>query len=67
MEALLLDEDIFSDPALMECADNPDGDSEPPSHRSTPEMVKNAASSATVSSGKIKSLNKKQKWKLKKN
>ena len=32
MEALLLEdsfEDIFSDPALLECADNPDGDSKP--------------------------------------
>ena len=31
IEAILLEdsfEDIFSDPALLECVDNPDGDSE---------------------------------------
>ena len=68
MEALLLEdsfEDIFSDPALLECADNPDGDSKPQAELegegSTSEMVENTA---TMSSRKIKSLNKTEKGKL---
>ena len=71
MEAILLEdsfEDIFGDPALLECADNPDGDSESQAEledeASASEMVEDTASSATVSSRKIKSLNKKEKGKL---
>ena len=57
MEAVLLEEsfkDIFSDPTLLECADNPDGDSESQAELvdegSASEMVGGTASSATVSS-----------------
>ena len=62
MEALLLEdsfEDTFSGPALLECTDNPDGDSEPQAELEGEgsEMVENTA---TMSSRKITSLNKKK-------
>ena len=60
--------DIFSDPALLECADNSDDDSksqaELEDEGSATEMVEDTASNATVSSRKSKSLNKKEKAKL---
>ena len=56
---------LFSDPALLECADNPDGDSKPQAELegegSTSEMVENTA---TMSSRKITSLNKTEKGKF---
>lgn len=62
MEPELLEEsfgDIFSDPALLECADNPDDDSksqaELEDEGSATEMVEDTASNATVSSRKSKS------------
>jgi hypothetical protein len=61
----------FSELALLECADNPDGDSESQaelvgegSSSEISEMVGDTASSITVSSRKIKSLSKKGKGKL---
>ena len=73
MEALLLEdsfEDIFCDPALLECVDNPDGDSQADlEHVDTDsEMIVNEKDSAStsngVSSSRAKALNKKEKGKL---
>ena len=73
MEALLLEdsfEDIFCDPALLECVDNPDGDSQADlEHVDTDsEMIVNekdsASTSNSVSSSRAKTLNKKEKGKL---
>ena len=62
------EEIIFGDPALLECADNPDdsqkSQAELEDEGSATEMVEDTASNATVSSRKSKSLNKKEKAKL---
>ena len=68
MDVLLLEDsfdDIFSDPALLECAENPDGDSELRDELEVQasDSAQNSASSAKITR-KRKSLNKKEKSKL---